>query len=43
MIYSAGNLIECTTDTPYLQIGRHKYGKPVLSTPSPTRWTFTTP
>jgi putative proteasome-type protease len=22
--------MECTTDTPYLQIGEHKYGKPVL-------------
>ena len=30
MIYSAGNFIECTIDTPYLQIGEHKYGKPVL-------------
>src|ERR1044071_1005435 len=30
MIYSAGNFIECTIDTPYLQIGQHKYGKPVL-------------
>jgi putative proteasome-type protease len=30
MIYSAGNFIESTTDTPYLQIGEHKYGKPVL-------------
>ncbi|OYY84988.1 MAG: peptidase, partial [Rhizobiales bacterium 35-66-30] len=30
MIYSAGNFIECTTDTPFLQIGEHKYGKPVL-------------
>jgi putative proteasome-type protease len=30
MVYSAGNFIECTTDTPYLQIGEHKYGKPVL-------------
>jgi len=30
MIYSAGNFIECTTDTPYLQIGEHKYGKPML-------------
>jgi putative proteasome-type protease len=30
MIYSAGNFIECTTDTPYQQIGEHKYGKPVL-------------
>src|SRR5262249_3543510 len=26
----AGNFIECTIDTPYLQIGEHKYGKPVL-------------
>jgi putative proteasome-type protease len=30
MIYAAGNFIECTPDTPYLQIGEHKYGKPVL-------------
>ncbi len=30
MVYSAGNFIEGTTDTPYLQIGEHKYGKPVL-------------
>jgi putative proteasome-type protease len=30
MIYPAGNFIECTTDTPYLQVGEHKYGKPVL-------------
>ncbi|MGA0565469.1 peptidase [Ancylobacter sp. VNQ12] len=30
MIYSAGNFIECTADTPFLQIGEHKYGKPVL-------------
>ena len=30
MIYSAGNFIECTIDTPYLQVGEHKYGKPVL-------------
>ncbi|HWM48022.1 MAG TPA: peptidase [Xanthobacteraceae bacterium] len=30
MVYSAGNFIQCTTDTPYLQIGEHKYGKPVL-------------
>lgn len=30
MIYSAGNFIECTTDTPYLQVGEHKYGKPIL-------------
>ncbi len=30
MIYSAGNFIEATTDTPYLQVGEHKYGKPIL-------------
>lgn len=30
MFYSAGNFIECTVDTPYLQIGEHKYGKPIL-------------
>jgi len=30
MIYSAGNFIECARDTPFLQIGEHKYGKPIL-------------
>jgi putative proteasome-type protease len=30
MIYAEGNFIECTTDTPFLQIGEHKYGKPIL-------------
>jgi putative proteasome-type protease len=29
-IYSAGNFIEASEDTPYLQIGEHKYGKPIL-------------
>ena len=29
-VYPAGNFIECTTDKTYLQIGEHKYGKPVL-------------
>jgi len=29
-IYSAGNFIEATQDTPYLQIGEHKYGNPIL-------------
>ncbi len=29
-IYSEGNFIEATDDTPYLQIGEHKYGKPIL-------------
>ena len=30
LIYPQGNFIEATTDTPYLQIGEHKYGKPIL-------------
>src|ERR1043166_1702680 len=30
MIYPEGNSIECTVDTPYLQTGEHKYGRPVL-------------
>ncbi|MBY0299902.1 MAG: peptidase [Methylobacterium sp.] len=30
MIYSAGNFIACTQDAPFLQIGEHKYGKPIL-------------
>jgi putative proteasome-type protease len=30
LLYAAGNFIECTQDTPYLQVGEHKYGKPVL-------------
>jgi len=30
MIYTAGNSIECSQDTNYLQIGEHKYGKPIL-------------
>ena len=29
-IYPEGNFIEATDDTPYLQIGEHKYGKPIL-------------
>lgn len=29
-IYSAGNFIEATGDTPFLQVGEHKYGKPIL-------------
>lgn len=29
-IYSAGNFIEATEDTPFLQVGEHKYGKPIL-------------
>ncbi len=30
MLYKAGNFIEATPDTPYLQVGEHKYGKPIL-------------
>jgi putative proteasome-type protease len=30
MLYKAGNFIEATADTPFLQIGEHKYGKPIL-------------
>jgi putative proteasome-type protease len=29
-IYAAGNFIEATLDTPFFQIGEHKYGKPIL-------------
>ncbi len=29
-VYSAGNFIEATHDTPFLQIGETKYGKPIL-------------
>ncbi|MBI4194014.1 MAG: proteasome-type protease [Betaproteobacteria bacterium] len=29
-IYSEGNFIEATRDTPYFQIGESKYGKPVI-------------
>lgn len=29
-IYREGNFIEATLDTPYLQIGEFKYGKPIL-------------
>lgn len=30
MVYAAGNFIECSADAPFLQIGEHKYGKPIL-------------
>jgi putative proteasome-type protease len=30
MVYSAGNFIEATPDTPFFQIGENKYGKPIL-------------
>jgi putative proteasome-type protease len=29
-VYSEGNFIEATDDTPFFQIGEHKYGKPIL-------------
>lgn len=30
LVYSAGNFIESTRETPYFQIGESKYGKPIL-------------
>ncbi|RAH97640.1 peptidase [Acuticoccus sediminis] len=30
MVYRAGNFLESTEDTPFLQIGEHKYGKPII-------------
>lgn len=30
LIYPEGNFIEATEDTPFVQIGEHKYGKPIL-------------
>lgn len=30
LVYAAGNAIECGAETPYLQIGENKYGKPIL-------------
>jgi len=30
LVYSAGNFIESNGDTPFFQIGDHKYGKPIL-------------
>ena len=30
LLYPEGNFIEATEDTPYLQLGEHKYGKPIL-------------
>jgi len=29
-VYSAGNFIEATAETPFFQVGESKYGKPVL-------------
>jgi putative proteasome-type protease len=30
LLYAEGNFIEATPDTPFFQIGEHKYGKPIL-------------
>ena len=30
LVYREGNFIAATDDTPFLQIGEHKYGKPIL-------------
>jgi putative proteasome-type protease len=30
LIYAVGNFIEATEDTPFLQVGETKYGKPIL-------------
>lgn len=30
LVYGEGNFIECGADTPFLQIGERKYGKPML-------------
>jgi putative proteasome-type protease len=30
LVYSAGNFIEATRETPYFQVGESKYGKPIL-------------
>jgi putative proteasome-type protease len=30
LIYPEGNFIEATAETPFLQVGEHKYGKPIL-------------
>lgn len=30
LVYPEGNFIEATKDTPFLQVGEHKYGKPIL-------------
>src|SRR3546814_3512163 len=29
LIYAAGNFIECQPDSPFLQIGETKYGRPI--------------
>jgi putative proteasome-type protease len=30
LVYPEGNFIEATDDTPFFQIGEHKYGKPII-------------
>ena len=30
LVYAAGNFIETTEDSPFFQLGEHKYGKPIL-------------
>jgi putative proteasome-type protease len=30
LVYSAGNFIHCSPESPFLQIGETKYGKPIL-------------
>ena len=30
LVYAAGNFIEATEDSPFFQLGEHKYGKPIL-------------
>lgn len=30
LVYGQGNFIQCSEDTHFLQIGEHKYGKPIL-------------
>ena len=36
-IYPEGNFIEATDDTPFFQIGEHKYGKPILDRVADTK------
>ncbi len=39
-IYPEGNFIESSTDTPFFQIGEHKYGKPILVRAYDSKMTF---
>ena len=34
-LYPEGNFIEATDDTPFFQIGEHKYGKPIIDRVAP--------